>query len=138
MAKGRKTGGRAAGTPNKDKAALLELIQEAVGDQDYHPVVAMAVIANDSGTKEVRVDGKRRKVPKYPLELRAQMHREVAQYVAPKLKAVEHSAGDEVKGLNFFMGWTEEREVSRPDAREEPTNGRGGNGAGRPRPRAGQ
>lgn len=136
--KGRKTGGRAAGTPNKDKAALLELIQEAVDDSDYHPVVAMAVIANDTTTKYVKVDGKRRRVPKYPLELRAQMHREVAQYVAPKLKAVEHSAGDEVKGLNFFMGWTEEREVSRPDAREEPSNGRGGNGAGRPRPRAGQ
>ncbi|NIV46836.1 MAG: hypothetical protein GWN46_08515 [Gammaproteobacteria bacterium] len=138
MAKGRKTGGRAKGTPNKDKAALLELIQETVGDQNYHPVVAMAVIANDSSTKEVTVEGKKRRVPKYPLELRAMMHKEVAQYVAPKLKAIEHSAGDEVKGLNFFMGFTEEREVSRPDAPEHPARGRGGNGASRPRPRAGQ
>lgn len=136
--KGQKTGGRARGTPNRDKAALLELIQETIGDNDYHPVVAMAVIANDTSSKQVKVDGKRRTVPKYPLELRAMMHKEVAQYVAPKLKAIEHSAGEEVKGLNFFMGFTEQREVSRPDAREEPTNGRGGNGAGRPRPRAGQ
>lgn len=136
--KGQKTGGRAAGTPNKDKAALLELIQETIGDNDYHPVVAMAVIATDSSSRRVTVAGKRSHVPRYSLELRAMMHKEVAQYVAPKLKAVEHSAGEELKGLNFFMGFTEEREVSRPDAREEPSNGRGGNGAGRPRPRAGQ
>lgn len=136
--KGRKTGGRAAGTPNRDKAALLELIQDTIGDSDYHPVVAMAVIANDSSSKQVKVDGKRKNVPKYPLELRAMMHKEVAQYVAPKLKAVEHTTGEELKGLNFYMGFTDEREVSRPDAREQPTDGRGGNGAGRPRPRAGQ
>ncbi len=136
--KGHKTGGRAAGTPNKDKAALLELIQETIGDSNYHPVVAMAVIANDTTSRRVRVGGKRVTVPKYSLELRATMHREVAQYVAPKLKAVEHTAGDELKGLNFYMNFTDEREVSRPDATEQPTDGRGGNGAGRPRPRAGQ
>lgn len=136
--KGQKTGGRAAGTPNKDKAALLELIQDTIGNSDYHPVVAMAIIANDTTSRRVTVAGKRSQVPKYSLELRAMMHKEVAQYVAPKLKAIEHSAGEEVKGLNLFMGFTEEREVSRPDATEQPTDRRGGNGAGRPRPRAGQ
>jgi hypothetical protein len=136
--KGQKTGGRAAGTPNKDKAALLELIQDTIGDSDYHPVVAMAIIANDSTSRKVTVAGKQSRVPKYSLELRAMMHKEVAQYVAPKLKAVEHTAGEELKGLNFYMNFTDEREVSRPDATEQPTNGRGGNGAGRPRPRAGQ
>lgn len=141
MAKGRKTGGRQKGTPNKDKAELLALIQEAVGDKDYHPVVAMAVIANDNSTKQVKVDGKRRNVPKYPLELRAQMHREVAQYVTPKLKAIEHSAGEDSHGINFYMGYTVEPVVSRPDVKGNGHDGDApGNGAhrARPRPRAGQ
>ena len=137
MAKGRKTGGRAKGTPNKDKAALLEQIQEVVGDSNYHPVVAMAVIANDTSTKQVKVDGKTRRVPKYPLELRAMMHKEVAQYVAPKLKAVEHSAGEDQQGINFYMGFTEQPQVSRPDVHGDNGSG-GGNGAHRQRPRAGQ
>lgn len=138
MAAGKKTGGRQKGTPNRDKTELLELLRDAVGDETYHPVVAMAIIATDDSTKRVKQGKRYIQVPKYGLELRANMHREVARYVAPTLKAVEHKAGEGVKGLNFFMGFTEEREVSRPDAREEPTNGRGGNGAGRPRPRAGQ
>lgn len=120
MAAGKKTGGRKKGTPNKDKAELLELIRQRVGDQDYHPVVEMAALACDENLG---------------LELRANMHKEVARYVAPTLKSVEHKGGDDVKGLNFFMGFTEERQVSRPEA----GNGEDkGNGAQRPRPRAGQ
>jgi hypothetical protein len=58
--------------PNKDKASLLAMMQDRW--PDYHPVMAMADIANDDA-----VD----------LDLRFSAHKEVAQYVAPKLKAVE-------------------------------------------------
>ena len=43
--KGRKTGGRTKGTPNKAKAELLEKIQRKW--HNYHPVLAMAALAND-------------------------------------------------------------------------------------------
>ena len=67
-----KTGGRKKGTPNKRTQALLD----AIGDvcPDYDPVVSMAIIANDV-TQE--------------LSIRVQCHKEVAQYVHPKRKALE-------------------------------------------------
>lgn len=88
MAKGTKTGGRKAGTPNKDKAELLQQIRDHIGDQEYHPVFAMAEIAVD---EEMGND------------MRFSAHREVAQYVAPKLKSVEHTADGDGFGLNLFM-----------------------------------
>ena len=63
---------RTAGALNKNKQALLLLLQQKY--PDYHPVLAMADIANDMENG---------------VEMRAQMHKEVAQYVTPKLKAVE-------------------------------------------------
>lgn len=65
---------RPAGSLNKPKRALLKLLQERY--PDYHPVVEMAKIANDD-TNDVN--------------LRSQMHKEVAKYVEPMLKAVEHT-----------------------------------------------
>ena len=144
--------GRAKGTPNKAKAELLELIRETVEDKNYHPVVAMAVIANDDSTKQI-IKGRAKdgtpttiEVPKYDLELRAKMHQEVARYVAPQLKAVEHKASDsDGQGINFFMGFTTEPVVSRPDVKgngHDSGNGEAASGNGahraRPRPRAGQ
>ena len=73
MPNGRKTGGRQKGTPNKttqDVAARLE----ALG---CDPIAGMAALALD---------------PTNPPELRGRMFSELAQYVAPKRKAVEHSA----------------------------------------------
>jgi len=84
-----KTGGRKKGTPNKASQALLELVREAVGDKDYHPVVAMAMVAVDEDVEP---------------SLRFQANKEVAQYCAPKLKAIEHSVSDEmaaVFNMNF-------------------------------------
>ena len=69
---GKKFGGRQKGTRNKPKTALLEAIQELY--PDYHPVLAMAGIANDVSL---------------PDDMRFQAHKEVAQYVEPKRKAVE-------------------------------------------------
>lgn len=142
--------GRKKGTPNKDKTELLALVRDAVGNNDYHPVVAMALVAHDTSTKRVKdpYTKKYRTQPKVPLELRCRMHQEVARYVAPQLKAIEHRAGDETKGLNFIMGIVENQVVTQPD--KLPTNGKGTNGSGngpagtngsgspRPRPRAGQ
>lgn len=83
-----KTGGRKAGTPNKDKAELLTLIRDHIGQPDFHPVLAMAEMAVDK---------------EQPLETRTAMLKEVSQYVAPKLKAIEHSADGDGFGLNLFM-----------------------------------
>ena len=75
MALGRKTGGRVAGTPNKRTIEVMERL-EALG---CDPIEGMAKIAMDEAN---------------PPELRGRMFAELAGYVAPKRKAVEHSAED--------------------------------------------
>jgi hypothetical protein len=99
MAVGHKTGGRRKGTANKDKTQLLELVRKAVGDKDYHPVVQMALLAT-SDDKEI------------PRELKFQATKEVAQYVAPKLKAIEHGLTDDAAAAIFNMNYF-------PDSEEE-------------------
>lgn len=108
MAKGRKTGGRTAGTPNKKSEELLEAIRLAVGDKDYHPVIQMALVAtnNDVVERWIKVKGGEHiqvEEPKFSEELQLQAAKEVARYVAPQLKAVEHSAGEDGLGLNLHM-----------------------------------
>ena len=76
MATGRKTGGRKKGTPNREKKAMLDEIQQQF--PDYHPVIAMAKIANDGN-----VD----------LQMRFYAHKEIAHYVEPKRKAIEVTGG---------------------------------------------
>ncbi len=67
---------RRPGRPSgKDRDNLLRRVQRKY--PKYHPVVALATLANDDTV---------------PLELRIQCHKEVAQYVAPKRKAVEVKA----------------------------------------------
>lgn len=56
---------------------------------DYHPVMAMAEIAND---------------PAVELDVRFQAHKEVAQYIEPKRKAVEHT-GSEGGPVRLTFGW---------------------------------
>lgn len=70
MARGMKTGGRSAGTPNKRTQEVVERLQGL----DCDPIEGMARIAMDKGT---------------PLELRGRMYAELAQYVACKRKAME-------------------------------------------------
>lgn len=69
---GERRGGRQVGTPNKDKAKLLDML--AAKFPDWDPVLAMAKIASTTTDKE--------------LELAA--CKEVAQYIHPKLKSIEH------------------------------------------------
>lgn len=102
-----KTGGRKKGTANLDKTELLQAIRDAVDDQDYHPVVQLARIACDGSTVTVTEtkQGKKVKfeVARYSDELRVTAAKEVAQYVAPKLKAIEHTGDAEGFGLNLHM-----------------------------------
>ena len=65
---------RPAGTPNKNKQALILLLQAKY--PNYHPVMEMAAIANDTENA---------------VELRASMHKEIAMYVEPKRKSIEVS-----------------------------------------------
>ena len=73
MAEGRKTGGRQKGTPNKATQDVVARLAEL----DCDPIEGMAMLALD---------------PNNPPELRGRMFSELAQYIAPKRKAVEHSA----------------------------------------------
>jgi hypothetical protein len=75
MAKGHKTGGRVAGTPNRKTQEVTELL-ESLG---CSPIEGMARIAMNEA---------------HPPELRGRMYAELAQYVAPKRKSVEMSAAD--------------------------------------------
>jgi len=78
---------RPKGVPNKPKQALLRRLELMF--PDYHPVVEMARIAND---------------PANDLPTRFNAHKEVAQYVTPKLKAIDHTSNGqtfEVKVVRF-------------------------------------
>jgi len=73
-----KTGGRAKGTPNRRSQNIMEKL-EALG---CDPIAGLAHIAMNKKQKlGVRKD--------VPVELRAQMYKELAQYVALKRKAAE-------------------------------------------------
>ena len=74
MAYGKKTGGRQKGTPNKDTQALQERIAQRYPGWD--PVEAMAEIAQDD-TNDVMI--------------RLAALKEIAQYIHPKRKAIEHT-----------------------------------------------
>ena len=75
IALGRKTGGRTAGTPNKRTLNVMERLDELGCD----PIEGMAKIALD---------------PQNPVELRARMFSDLAQYVAPKRRAIDHSGSE--------------------------------------------
>jgi hypothetical protein len=83
MALGRKTGGRTAGTPNKRTVEVAERLTALGCD----PIEGMARLAMDESNSA---------------DLRGRMFSELAQYVAPKRKAIEHSATD---GGSFEFTW---------------------------------
>jgi len=74
MARGRKTGGRKPGTPNKRTAEVVARLESL----DCDPIEGMVRIAEEEMAKE---DGDR--------ALAGSMYRELAQYVFPKRRAVE-------------------------------------------------
>lgn len=70
-----KTGGRKAGVFNKDKATLREMIEEKY--PNYNPVLALAGIALNEEDERITY------------EIRVSCHKEVAQYIYPKLRPVD-------------------------------------------------
>jgi len=68
--KGKKTGGRTKGTPNRVTRQAAEILQELNCD----PIKGMALIATNK---------------KHAPELRGRMYAELAGYVHPKRKAIE-------------------------------------------------
>jgi hypothetical protein len=70
---GERRGGRERGVPNKRTLDVIDRLTALRCD----PIAGMACIAMDNTA---------------PLEIRARMYAELARYVAPKRKAVEHSA----------------------------------------------
>ncbi len=80
MAKVEKTGkrgGRTPGTPNKSTQEVRDRLKAL----DCDPIEGMAFIAAES----------RREGENHDLQLAGQMYKELAQYVAPKRKAIEVS-----------------------------------------------
>jgi hypothetical protein len=75
MSLGRKTGGRTKGTPNRRTADVVGKLAALGCD----PIDGMARIAMDEENA---------------VELRARMYAELAGYVAPKRKAIDHSSKD--------------------------------------------
>jgi len=72
MAMGYKTGGRQRGTPNKNRAALIERLSGHF--PDYDPLVALAELALD---------------PSVDLSMRLDCHKTLANYLYPKMRSVE-------------------------------------------------
>lgn len=79
VAKGTRVSGRKKGTPNKKTVEIAEILAEL----NCNPIEGMARIAMN---------------PKNTPELRGRMFAELAQYIAPKRKAVEVSVRDPAKG----------------------------------------
>jgi hypothetical protein len=86
MARGRKTGGRAAGTQNKRTRELAELLAETMGEE-WCPVVAMAKLSRDENL---------------PVELRIRLLDSVAPYFRRKLAPIR-DAGELAGGLEMLV-----------------------------------
>jgi hypothetical protein len=67
-----KTGGRKAGTPNK----ASELARNRLIELDCDPIEQLVIIAREAQARD-------------DLQLAGAMYKELAQYIAPKLKSIE-------------------------------------------------
>ena len=79
-----KTGGWKKGTPNRRTQDVIDRLAKLKCDA----IEGMAKIALDKDA---------------PLKIRAQMFKELAQYVAPKKKAIEHSGGENAVPVKFVI-----------------------------------
>ena len=73
MAKGIKTGGRKAGTPNKKTTELIELLG------DYNPITRLIEIAKDENT---------------PLDMQVKINLDLMPYIYPKRKSIDMNTND--------------------------------------------
>lgn len=88
MAKGIKTGGRVAGTPNKRTADIQLLLD----DLNCNPIEGMARIAENE---------------EHDISIRFSAYRELAQYVAPKRRSIDISASVEVLSHEEALAYLE-------------------------------
>lgn len=88
MAQGFKTGGRQKNTPNK-RTTDIQTMLEALG---CNPIMGLANIAENES---------------HDISIRLSAYKELAQYVAPKRKAVELSASVEVLSHEDFLTYLE-------------------------------
>jgi hypothetical protein len=96
MARGYKTGGRTSGTPNRKTQAVIDRLEELGCD----PIEGMARIAMDETAD---------------LSIRAQMYKELAQYVASKRKAIEVSSEAGQSFIDALREANSRRDISGPD-----------------------
>lgn len=105
--KRKKTGGRRKGSHNRDKRELLAMIMDAGCPHPIQGLAEVAVIA--------------KKAKRY--DLAANCYKELAQYVAPKRRAIEHTTEKgEAQPLVIVMPSKSEIEEHRKthiEAREE-------------------
>lgn len=112
-----RVGGRQVGTPNKKSLEAVEMLARL----DCNPLEGMAKIASgdvlalgymtpkelkepptyDRNGRVIRMSGVERALSYVPPMLRAQMYKELAQYVHPKRSQVAHTGAD---GKNLQMG----------------------------------
>lgn len=81
---GQKTGGRKAGTPNKRS----QEVAERLADMGIDPIERLALIAA-MAEQDAQAAEPDARLPF--IQLAKDCYKELAQYVAPKRKAVEHS-----------------------------------------------
>src|SRR5690348_7464189 len=81
---GERRGGRKAGTPNRATADVIAKLEELGCD----PIEGMARIAMDAANTP---------------ELRGKMYAELAGYIAPKRKAIDHSSDDQSMPLGVIV-----------------------------------
>ena len=86
-----KTGGRTKGTPNKK----TQLVQQQMEDLGFDPIESMIEICNQAMTDK-------------NYALAGQMAKELAQYVYPKRKAVEHTSGEPTELPQITINITED------------------------------
>ena len=82
---------RGRGRPKGSKSKRTQAVEELLASVNCNPILGMAEIAADVS---------------HPIELRASMFKELAQYVAPKRKAIEVSGGAEPMTIEVVTGIT--------------------------------
>ena len=86
MAKGFKTGGRAKGTPNRDKQVLRDRLSSSY--PEYDPILAMVEMANDESLEP---------------SMRLDCHKTIANYIHPKMRSIEHIIEDEPQPISITI-----------------------------------
>jgi hypothetical protein len=102
-----KLGGRDKGIPNRTSRTLIAQLEEYGMGSDYeHPVVWMFKVAHNTIELQRTIDGVTINNGTTP-EIRFQCMKEVAKYVSPQLKAVDHTiSGDQESPIKHSVEYT--------------------------------